>query len=140
MPPISPICIRRLSPSPVASSMPQSGIYSCRENNLRYSTARPEGAHMIRARWIGVAATAVALGSVFLFRACDPIITGKPTDFSYTGHERPRVFVSHHPLVPRPGTELTVRLEPDLPANAAVRQAKAVLRDPATNASETRTC
>src|SRR5262245_51259980 len=96
---------------------------------------------MIRARWIGVAATTVALGSVFLlFRACDPIITSKPTDFSYAGHERPRVFVSHHPLVPRPGAELTVRLEPDLPAGAAVHQATAVLRDPASGSSDTKTC
>ena len=58
---------------------------------------------MIRARWIGAAAITVALGSVVLVRACDPIVIGKPTDFSYAAHERPRVFVSHHPLIPASG-------------------------------------
>jgi hypothetical protein len=95
---------------------------------------------MVRAKWIGAAAVTAALGSVLFVRACDPLFTTKPTDFSYAGHERPRVFVAHHPLVPRPGTELTIRLEPDLAAGGVVRHAKAVLRDPASGTSETRTC
>jgi hypothetical protein len=95
---------------------------------------------MIRARWIGAAAITVALGSIALVRACDPIVIGKPTDFSYAGHQRPRVFVSHHPLIPRPGDELTIRLVPDLPSNTTVQQAKAVLRNSPADAGETKPC
>ena len=95
---------------------------------------------MIRARWIGAAAITVALGSVALVRACDPIVVGKPTDFSYAGHQRPRVFVSHHPLIPRPGDPLIIRLVADLPSDATVQQAKAVLRSSPTDAGETKPC
>ena len=95
---------------------------------------------MIRARWIGAAAITVALGSVALVRACDPIVIGKPTDFSYAGHQRPRVFVSHHPLIPRPGDPLIIRLVADLPSDATVQQAKAVLRSSPTDAGETKPC
>jgi hypothetical protein len=95
---------------------------------------------MIRARWIGAAAITVALGSVALVRACDPIVIGKPTDFSYAGHQRPRVFVSHHPLIPTSTDPLIIRLVPDLPADATVQQAKAVLRNSPSDAGETKPC
>jgi hypothetical protein len=61
-------------------------------------------------------------------------------DFSYASHERPRVFVSHHPLIPRPSTTLLVRLSPDLPADVSVSAAKATLSDTNGAAIETRDC
>jgi hypothetical protein len=36
--------------------------------------------------------------------------------FSYRPHERPRVFVSHHPLRAMPGRPLSIRVTPDLAA------------------------
>jgi len=36
------------------------------------------------------------------------------TSFSYISRERPRVFVSHHPLRAMPGQSVTIRLTPDL--------------------------
>jgi hypothetical protein len=95
---------------------------------------------MIRAKWIGAAAITVALGSVVLVRACDPIVIGKPTDFSYTAHERPRVFISHRPLIPTSGDELTLRLMPDLPSDVTVLHAKAILRSSPDSAGETKEC
>lgn len=114
--------------------------YLC-EYTYRHTATRWLGlADMIRARWLGAAAITMALGSVVLVRACDPIVVGKPTDFSYANHERPRVFVSHRPLIPAPDDELTLRLVPDLPSDISVRHAKAVLRNPAANTSETKEC
>src|SRR5688500_6640323 len=47
------------------------------------------------------------------------------TSFSYRPHERPRVFVSHHPLRAVPGQTLTIRLTPDLRAeDGEVQQAR----------------
>jgi hypothetical protein len=91
-----------------------------------------------RRRWIGLGVV-VALGAGFLVRRCQ-IDLAAPTVFSYGGHEKPRVFVSHHPLIPAPGADLTVRLAPDLPSGVAVRRAVASLRDVTGTAAQTLQC
>lgn len=59
---------------------------------------------------------------------CDFPVTAF-TSFSYIPRERPRVFVSHHPLRAMPGESVTIRLTPDLRAeDGAVQSAKAGLR------------
>src|SRR5687767_6004087 len=65
--------------------------------------------YTIRSRTIGVAVAVALLGTVIAFRRCDP----PAPPYSYTGHERPRVFASHHPLLPIPGQHLTISLAPD---------------------------
>jgi hypothetical protein len=62
------------------------------------------------------------------------------TAFSYAGHERPRVFISHHPLIPEPGSQLVVRLAPDLPGDASVSAAMATLANGDGAPIESRVC
>jgi hypothetical protein len=71
--------------------------------------------------------------------ACPPIAV-QFTPFSYASHERPRVFVSHHPLRAIPGQTVTIRLSPDLrPQDGAVVRAIAQL-GPAGGAPQLETC
>jgi hypothetical protein len=82
---------------------------------------------MSKRRWMGLAGL---VGVVFVgafVRRCDPI--PPPTDFSYGSHLRPRVFVSHEPLVPAPGSTVTIRLAPDLGAGVTVQRAVALFRE-----------
>ena len=68
---------------------------------------------MTRRRLFGALAVVfVAVMAITIIR-CPPLAF---TPFSYAPHERPRVFVSHHPIRAVPGAVVTVRLAPDLVA------------------------
>src|SRR5205814_10348525 len=63
------------------------------------------------------------------------------TPFSYAPHERPRVFVSHHPIRAVPGAVVTVRLAPDLRSeDGPVAKAVAQLGPAGGGAPELQTC
>lgn len=62
------------------------------------------------------------------------------TAFSYGSHARPRVFVSHHPILPRPDSRLIVRLTPDLTSDASVSVARVTLMQSNGTPLEVRTC
>ena len=82
---------------------------------------------MERRNWIRTGALSVVLGAGLVgVQRCELTIPPS-THFSYSGHERPRVFVSHHPLIPQPDTTLTIRLAPDLPSGVTVVRARATL-------------
>jgi hypothetical protein len=71
---------------------------------------------------------------------CDLPVTAF-TSFSYIPHQRPRVFVSHHPIRALPGQSVTIRLAPDLRAeDGAVSRAVAGLRRGSGAAREEQTC
>jgi len=83
----------------------------------------------------------LAAGVVFAaiaIRRCDPF--APPTDFSYGSHLRPRVFVSHEPLLPKPGDKITLRVAPDLDAGATVQKAFATLRQEGGSALPEQQC
>src|SRR5262249_47379049 len=88
----------------------------------------------------GAAAAVLVVGAGFSVRRCDPINLNPPDIFSYAVHERPRVFISHHPLIPAPGGNLTLTLAPDLPAGVSVQRAVAVLVNPADGSQDTKQC
>jgi hypothetical protein len=91
-----------------------------------------------RRRWFGLGIV-LLLGAGFCVRRCQ-IDIAAPTAFSYGGHAAPRVFVSHRPLIPAPGSDLSIRLAPDLPSGASVRRAMAFLRDDPDGAAQSRDC
>ena len=63
------------------------------------------------------------------------------SSFSYIPHERPRVFVSHHPIRALPGQDLTIRLVPNLrPQDGAVTRAVAALRRGGSAEHQSNTC
>lgn len=95
---------------------------------------------MSRRWWSGIGAVALVVGVGILVRQCDPITITAPTFFMYGSHERPRVFVAHHPLIPAPGATLTIELVPDLPADVTVTKAFASLHHPADGAATTKPC
>src|SRR5262245_5221801 len=71
---------------------------------------------------------------------CD-IVFGPFTDFSYIPRERPRVFVSHHPIRALPGAKVTISLAPDLrPEDGPVASATAGLRRLSTDTRDELTC
>jgi hypothetical protein len=83
------------------------------------------------ALFVGVAATIVA---------CPPIVFTLPF-FSYVPHERPRVFVSHHPIRAIPGQVVTIRVEPDVrDSDGAVVRGVAQLVRQSDGANELKTC
>ena len=72
--------------------------------------------------------------------ACPPIAFNLPY-FSYVPHERPRVFVSHHPIRAVPGQVVTIRLEPDVrDIDGAVTRGVAQLVRQSDGTSELKTC
>jgi len=85
-------------------------------------------------------ATVLLLVTGVFVRRCDPIIVGPLTMFTYATHERPRVFVSHRPLIPAPGSTVTIRIEPDLPAGVTTTSAQATLRATPTAATTAESC
>ena len=83
----------------------------------------------------GLILVAAAVVSTTLVR-CEFPATAFPS-FSYIPHERPRVFVSHHPLRALPGSDVTIRLAPDLrPEDGAIVRAVAGLRRGSAEADE----
>lgn len=81
-----------------------------------------------RGAFIVAGFAAVAIATVGIVRCQPPIFT--VNFFSYAPHERPRVFVSHHPLKAEPGQRVTIRLTPDLRTeDGAVNRATASLRN-----------
>lgn len=97
------------------------------------------GSFVRRRLWLGVALVVLVVGVAAGVRRCDLKLT-PPTAFSYGGHERPRVFVSHHPLIPAPGAELIIRLMPDLPGGVRTDRATAFLSDAAGTAQQSMLC
>ena len=72
--------------------------------------------------------------------ACPPLAFTLPY-FSYVPHERPRVFVSHHPIRAIPGQAITVRIEPDVrDVDGAVSRGVAQLVRQSDGANELKTC
>jgi hypothetical protein len=63
------------------------------------------------------------------------------TSFSYIPHERPRVFVLHHPIRALPGQNLTVQLVPSVrPEDGAIDKAVARLRRSGSDQYNEKTC
>lgn len=63
------------------------------------------------------------------------------TSFSYIPRERPRVFVSHHPMRAVPGQNVTIRLTPDLrPQDGTAQRAVARIGLASSNARSEPTC
>jgi hypothetical protein len=74
--------------------------------------------------WLGGLAATVSV----LIVACPPLVVKPFEGFSYASRMAPRVFVSHEPLLPQPGTVITIRLVPDLAGDSSVSAAFATLR------------
>lgn len=85
---------------------------------------------------LAVAFTAVLATTII---RCD--IPTAYTSFSYIPHERPRVFVSHHPLRAVPGQTVVIRLTPDLrPQDGTPQRAVARIGFASSNARNEPPC
>jgi hypothetical protein len=82
---------------------------------------------------VGVAAAATTI------MRCDAAALN--TSFSYIPRERPRVFISHHPLRALPGQSVTIRLAPDLrPEHGSAQSATARIKVDGTTAFTPLSC
>jgi hypothetical protein len=85
---------------------------------------------------LAVAFTAILAGTII---RCD--LPTAYTSFSYIPRERPRVFVSHHPIRALPGQTVTIRLTPDLrPQDGTPQRAVARIGLASTDARDEPTC
>lgn len=94
---------------------------------------------MTRRGYMAAGLATIAIATVGVIRCQPP--TFSVNFFSYAPHERPRVFVSHHPLKVEPGQRVTIRLTPDLrPEDGTVNRATASLGNEAAGTSQQNDC
>src|SRR4029079_2334673 len=97
---------------------------------------RHAGPRMTRSR-LPIAAAMVPLSLFGVVECQSPQYTG----FSYASHQRPRVFVTHSPILARPGTDLRFLVVPETRSDSPHIDAVSVhLRRSADGSEQVRSC